>query len=133
MVTTLVFNELTCKLLQRYNSRILKVKKPFYLIFNNDITQPPNFHVAFALNLFQKNHYSVCCDICNLWIYIKCNIITKFRYRKLQNGREQRYCKKCIKQILPFSELTDSRLNRVAKENLIYSPKKIIQEKLHKK
>ena len=93
----------------------------------------PKFPCGVCYKAVAKNRIAMSCDSCNLWIYIKCNIITKFRYRKLQNGREQRYCKKCIKQILPFSELTDSRLNRVAKENLIYSPKKIIQEKLHKK
>ena len=76
----------------------------------------------------EKNHNAVCCDICNLWVHIKCNNITKFCYRKLQNSQDPWYCKKCIKQILPFSELTESHLNRVAKRNLIPSPKKTIQE-----
>ena len=75
-----------------------------------------------------KSHNAVCCDICNLWVHIKCNNITKFCYRKLQNSQDPWYCKKCIKQILPFSELTESQLNRVTKENIISSPKKIIQE-----
>ena len=33
----------------------------------------------------------------------------------------------CIKQILPFSELSESQLNRLPKENLVSSPKQIIQ------
>ena len=42
--------------------------------------------------------------------------------------QEPWYCKNCIKQILPFSELSDSQLSRVTKENLTSSPKKIIQD-----
>ena len=33
-----------------------------------------------------------------------------------------------MKQTLPFSELSESKLSRVTKENLIFSPKKIIQD-----
>ena len=42
--------------------------------------------------------------------------------------QEPWYCKNCIKQILPFSELSDSQLCRVTKENLKSTPKKIIQD-----
>ena len=44
----------------------------------------------------------------------------------MQTSQEPWYCKNCIKQILPFSELSDSQLSRVTIENLISSPKKII-------
>ena len=67
-----------------------------------------------------KNYNSLCCNICNnLWVNIKCNNITKFCYRKLQNSQDPWYCKNCIKQLLPFPELTESQLNRVTKGNLI--------------
>ena len=68
------------------------------------------------------------CTIINSWVHKKCNNITKFCYQKLQNSQDSWYCKKYIKQILPFSELTESQLNMVTKENLISSPKKIIQK-----
>ena len=45
----------------------------------------------------------------------------------MQTSQEPWYCKNFMKQILPFSELSDSQLSRVTKENLISSPKKIIQ------
>ena len=111
--------------------RILATKRHSYLIFNNDITWPPKFPCDISENFTKdigKHHYSVCCDICILWVHIKCNNITKFCYRKHQNWREPWYCKKCIKRILPFSELTDSRLNMVTKGNLTYSTEKVIQE-----
>ena len=46
----------------------------------------------------------------------------------MQTSQEPWYHKNCIKQILPFSELSDSQLSRVTKENLTSSPKKIIQD-----
>ena len=64
-----------------------------------------------------KNHNAVCCDSCNLWVHIKCNNLTKFCYRKLQTCHEPWYCKNCIKQILPFSELSESQLSRVTTES----------------
>ena len=75
-----------------------------------------------------KNHNAVCCDICHLWVHIKCNNITKFCYRKLQQSHERWYCQKCIKQVLPFSALIYTQLNRITKGNFLSSPKKIIQE-----
>ena len=87
----------------------------------------PKYPCGICAKDVAKNH-AACCDICNLWVHIKCNNITKFCYRKLQNSQEPWYCKKCIKQILCFSELTESQLNRVTKEILISSPKKIIHE-----
>ena len=44
----------------------------------------------------------------------------------MQTSQEPWYCKNCIKQILPFPELSDSQLSRATIENLISSPKKII-------
>ena len=69
------------------------------------------------------------CDICNLRVQIKCNNATKFCYRKLQQSHEPWCCQKCIKQVLPFSELTYSQLNRIKKGNFLSSEKKKFQEK----
>ena len=46
----------------------------------------------------------------------------------MQASQEPCYYKNCAKQILPFSELSESQLSRATKENLISSPKKIIQD-----
>ena len=46
----------------------------------------------------------------------------------MQTSQEPWHCKNRIKQILHFSELSESQLNRVTKENLISSPMKIIQD-----
>ena len=88
----------------------------------------PKCPYAVCYKAVAKNHNAVCCDSCNLWVHIKCNNLTKFCYRKLQTCHEPWYCKNCIKQILPFSKLSESQLSRVTKKNLISSPKKIIQD-----
>ena len=75
-----------------------------------------------------KNHNAVCCDICNLWVHIKCNNVTKYCYRKLQNDREPWYCKKCIKNTVPFSQLSDNQINNLMLGSLMTSRKQIIQE-----
>ena len=86
----------------------------------------PKFPCSFCYKAVAKHHNTVCCDSCNLRVHMKCNNLTKFCYRKLQTSQEPWYCKSCTKQILPFSELSESQLSRITKENLISSPKKII-------
>ena len=88
----------------------------------------PKFPCGICYKAVAKNHNGVCCDSCNLWVHIKCNNLTKFCHRKLQTSQEHWYHRNCIKQILPFSELSESQLSGVIKENLIFSPKKIIQD-----
>ena len=53
-----------------------------------------------------NNHYAVYCDNCNVWVHIKCNNITKYCYRKLEKSKDPWFCKNCIKDIVPFSELS---------------------------
>ena len=85
----------------------------------------PKFPCGICPKAVAKNPSAVCCEICNLWVHIKCNNITKFCYRKLQQSREPWFCHGFV---LPFSELTYSQLNRITKGNFLSFPKKIIQE-----
>ena len=81
----------------------------------------PKFPCGICFKAVEKNRSAVCCDGCNLWVHIRCNNLTKFCYRKMQTSQEPWYCKNCIKQILPFSELSDSQLSRVTKKINIFS------------
>ena len=75
-----------------------------------------------------KNYNAICCDICDLWVHIKCNNVTKYCYRKLQNDKETWFCKKFIKNIVPFSQLSDNQINNLTIGSLMTSPKQIIKE-----
>ena len=59
-----------------------------------------------------KNPNAVCCDICNLSVHIKFNIITYNFYRKLGNDKETWNFKKCIKIIVSLSQLSDNQINK---------------------
>ena len=50
---------------------------------------------------------------------------SKYHYRKLQNDTEPWYCKKCVKNIVPFSQLSDNQIyNLMMLGSLMTSPKK---------
>ena len=75
-----------------------------------------------------KNPNALCCDICNLSVYIKFNIITNNFYIKLQNDKETWNFKKCIKNNVPLSQLSDNQINNLMLGSLMTSPKQITQE-----
>ena len=55
----------------------------------------------------------VCCDLCNKWIHIKCNIFNDLDYENLTPRNESCYCKACIQEILPFcsKKITPNNIN----------------------
>ena len=62
----------------------------------------PKYPCGICAKDVAKNHNAVCCDICNVWVLIKCHNITKFCYRKHKKSQDPLYFKKCIKQFYPF-------------------------------
>ena len=72
------------------------------------------------------NHNVVCCDICNKWVHISCNNITRYCCRKLQKDETPWYCKIFLGQeAMPFNNLTDHQLEAFMLGKLITSPKLI--------
>ena len=49
---------------------------------------------------------AVQCDLCELWIRIKCNNLNYFDYRYLQNCNESWSCIECCRIIFPFKTLS---------------------------
>lgn len=54
------------------------------------------FSCSICAEAVAKNHNAISCDICNLWVYIKCNNVNKFCYRKLQMGQKSWYSQTCV-------------------------------------
>ena len=52
------------------------------------------------------NNKAVQCDLCELWIRIKCNNLNYFDYRYLQNCNESWSCIECCRIIFPFKTLS---------------------------
>ena len=72
-----------------------------------------------------KNHEAICCDKCNWWVHRQCNNLCKKTYRDLQKTDMPWYCKNCIKDITPFSNLTDIELE------ILINGKTLIPKKLN--
>ena len=63
----------------------------------------------------KKNQLALQCDVCDLWVHIRCNNITKSKYTALQNEnmdetipmhkREAFYCIECLNNSLPFGHV----------------------------
>ena len=54
-----------------------------------------------------NKHKAIQCDICNLWIHIKCNNIPTSTYEKLITDDQLTWCcTKCTKSTIPFSDCT---------------------------
>ena len=70
-------------------------------------------HPKFACRICTKNVYdkdkAVLCELCELWIPIKCNNLNYLDYRYLQNCDESWYCKECCSTIFPFNSLSSNK------------------------
>ena len=61
-----------------------------------------------AKNVHGKDK-AVQCDLCELWIHIKCNNLNYLDYRYLQNCDESWYYIECCSTIFPFNSLSSSK------------------------
>ena len=70
-------------------------------------------HPKFPCKICAKNVHdkdkAVQCDLCELWIHIKCNNLNYLDYRYLQNCDESWYCIECCSTIFPFNSLTSNK------------------------
>ena len=74
----------------------------------NNIT--PKFPCGICAKAVAKNHKAACCDICNLWVHIKCNNVTKFCYRKLPTESWAKYYKYYLFPNLPIFSWTELQI-----------------------
>ena len=67
----------------------------------------PKFPCKICSKSVAKTHKAVCCDLCNIWVHIKCNKINAATYNMLLNDETKWFCIECSKDIFPFSSLND--------------------------
>ena len=72
-----------------------------------NINHPKFPHKICAKTVHDKDKAQ--CDLCELWIHIKCNNINYLDYRYLQNCDESRFCIECSSTIFPFNSLTSNK------------------------
>ena len=62
-----------------------------------------------AKNVSDKDK-AVQCDLCELWVHIKCNDLSYLDYRYLQNSNKSWYCIECCSKIFPFNSLSSNKI-----------------------
>lgn len=74
-----------------------------------------------------ENHKAIKCNICELWIHIKCNNLDKNDYayfQDLKNEEEDFFCINCVSENLPFSKLNNNEFSISVKKGVINSDDK---------
>ena len=70
-------------------------------------------HPKFLCRICTKNVHdkdkAVQCDLCELWIHIKCDNLNYLDYRYLQNCDESWYCIECCSTIFHFNSLSRNK------------------------
>ena len=66
----------------------------------------PKFSWKISAKNVSENVKTVQCDLCELWVHIKCNNLNYLDYRYLQNSNESWYCIECCSTIFPFNSLS---------------------------
>ena len=69
----------------------------------------PKFSCKICAKNVQDKDKAVQCDLCELWIHIKCNKLNYLDYRYLQNCDESWYCIECCSTIFPFNFLSSNK------------------------
>ena len=70
---------------------------------------PTKFPCKICAKNVSENVKAVQCDLCELWVHIKCNNLNYLDYRYLQNSNESWYCIECCSTIFPFNSLSSNK------------------------
>ena len=82
-------------------------------------------------------HHAICCDICDQWVHIRCNLLDDKDYNKLINNPESDqskndlYCINCLKDILPFNKLSDSDYYSIVQWGVVLSDEVVDNDELN--
>ena len=85
-------------------NRIIFVETNFMCNINH-----PKYSCKICPKNVQDKDEAVQCDLCELWIHIKCNNFNYLDYRYLQNYDESWYCIECCSTIFPFNSSSSNK------------------------
>ena len=89
-----------------------------YILCQFDTSYPCDF----SSKIIAKNHNAVCCDKCDMRIYIVCNNLSKYYYRKLQKDKYPKLYANCLRKEMAFSNLSENQLKNFMSWKTIISP-----------
>ena len=56
---------------------------------------------------------SICCEICNKWLHLRCSKLTKLQFSTIWKSNEDWFCESCVQEILPFAQIDNSKLKKL--------------------
>ena len=85
------------------NDKLERTTSVTKFVFSSTVTRG-NFRIWINVNA-----KAVLCDICDEWVHIGCNYISKRQYEFFQESddNEKFYCSFCLNSLLPFGNETD--------------------------
>ena len=69
-------------------------------------------------NLPFKNRASICCDLCNSWIHLKCSGLNRLQFDELSTTNKDWYCKNCYSDIFPFHNINNHKLSTIIQQSI---------------
>ena len=80
--------------------------------------------------VIKHNLNSLCCNVCNTWVHLKCSRLSKVDFETLSQGNKDEpwFCKTCIYESLPFGNLDNKQIKKLWYRVSPVSVKSKIQE-----
>ena len=94
--------------LSDFTCKITECSKQELTSYMCNITYP-KFPSRVCIKNVSHKDKAVQCDLCELWVHIKCNNLNYVDYRYLQNSNESWYSIECCSTIFPFNSLSSNK------------------------
>ena len=68
----------------------------------------PNYPCSVCSKNVNNNHRAICCDICDQWVHVCCNLLDAKDYTEMKNDPNKIfYSISCINTNMPLTKLMD--------------------------
>ena len=94
--------------LSDFTHKITECNKQELTSYMCNITYP-KFPCRICIKNVSDKDKAVQCDLCELWVHIKCNNLNYLDYRYLQNSDKSWYCTECCSTNFPFNSLSSNK------------------------
>ena len=96
----------------------------------------PNYPCSVCSKNVNSNHRAICCDICDRWVHVRCNLLGEKDYNQMKNDplkdepTKMFYCISCIEDNMPFTKLSDPDYYAIVKKGVMLSDEVIQNDQL---
>ena len=81
-----------------------------------------NYPCSVCSKNVNDKHRAICCNICDQWVHIRCNMLDAKDYTEMKNDPKKFcYCISCINENMPFTKLTNPDYYAAVKKGVMLS------------